>query len=104
MELLKKNWAYATNLDFLIPIILARKCCWASLFQSMTGSNNLNLKYQISDCKDIMFIKFEFVAMTPFHCKEKVKKRYRNGFWKKVLTLILYLNMVLFVLQTFTNN
>ena len=49
----------------------------------MTGSNNLNLKYQISDCKDIMFVKFEFVAMTPFHCKEKVKKKIQKWFLEK---------------------
>ena len=70
---------------------------------SYAGSNNLSLKYQRftpSDCKEIVHVKFELVAMTSFlSCpsKENVKnKEMVSG--KKVLTLILYLNMVLFAL------
>ena len=65
---LKRNWVFAPNFDFLVPLSLQPNV-GDLIFQNMNSvrSNNLRLKYQRftpSGWKDIGIRKFEFVAKT----------------------------------------
>ena len=68
-----RNWVFATNSDFLIPISLDCNVVNLLIFQTISSvrSNNISLKYQrftTLGFKDIVIINSEFVAKTQFLC------------------------------------
>ena len=63
----QRNWVFATNSDFLIPLSLQPNVLDLRYFIISVGSNSLSLKYQRfnpSGCKDIGIRKISFEAKT----------------------------------------